>query len=141
MSLDWSIDKIKDYKTVCWRGEDADGLHLRHKTDILIWATMRVDLSEISAKNIDEWLRRIAVCKLFDAPFGREYYEEDGKRLHRGYYPDRAILEEHIGLGTNASTIHFTRWYKKMCDQALSNIDWKLQQEDKNDSNIGGDSE
>ena len=129
MSLDWSVENIKDYKTVCWRGEDADGLRLRHKTEILMREGTKVDLNGITKKNIDEWLRRVAVCKLFGVGFGDEFYEEEGKKLHRLYYPDRAILEEHIGLGTNVATKHFTRWYKKMCDQALSNIDWELQKE------------
>lgn len=128
MSLDWSVEKIKDYKTVCWRDIGDGKVELRKKTDILIWATMKVDLTGITKKNINDWMRRIAVCKKLGHPFGDEFYKDaNGDKKCREYYPDRATLEEHIGLGTNVSTIHFTRWYKKLCEQTLKDIDWELQ--------------
>ena len=44
MSLDWSIDQVKDYKTVCWRDVGDDKRELNKKTEILIWATMNMRL-------------------------------------------------------------------------------------------------
>ena len=83
-------------------------------------------------QTINDWVRRIAICKKFNKPFGDEFYTDDeGNKKHRDFYPDRALLEQHIGLGTNASTIHFTRWYKELCSNLLKDVDWEITRDDK----------
>ena len=131
MSLDWKVNQIKDYKSVCWTESpnDPDKFQLSKLTDVLIWGTILVDLGEISEKNMDEWLRRIAVCEKLHKPFGDRFETVNGKRRQRELYPTREELESHIGLQTNVANRTFKQWYKKMCDNLLDDVDYKLRRE------------
>lgn len=130
MSLDWKVDQIANYKVVCWKEKDNGKFDLNKKTDLLIWGTMKVDLGTIRDKNIDDWLRRIEVCKMFDRPFGDEFYDdEDGNHKCRPWYPDRELLELHRGLVTNVSAKTFKMWYKTTCENMLDEIDRRLARE------------
>lgn len=100
MALNWNIDQIKDFKTVCYR----DG-QMRSLTDQLIWATMLVDLNEITDKNIDDWLARMHICsRVYGTAGAEDVYE----------HITREQLESHIGLRTNASKKTFKQFMKKV---------------------------
>lgn len=67
--LNWSVENVKDWEAlqadekVAWQG------------DLLIKATMTVDIGSIKARNIDEWpvrLNMLAQCGLYIAVKGDE---------------------------------------------------------------------
>ena len=108
MSLDWKIDKIEDYQTVCWH--DGKLNPLTHK---LIWETMVTGLDEITKDNLEEWLFRLAVTY--------RVYGSDGDKI------TREDLEQHIGLRTNASRMTHAKFMKRMSEslarEALRDVD------------------
>ncbi len=97
MALHWTIDKIKNYLEVCWKTAQENNPAYQYKngdrilnplTEGLIWATIAVELGEITEKNVDEWLFRLACLEVVDAsPF----------RVP----PSREDVLSHVGLRTN----------------------------------------
>lgn len=100
MPLDWNIEKVKDHK------------EFNPKTERLLFLTMEVDLGEISAKNIDEWLVRLGIMKRVGWAPRTEITRED--------------LERHIGLKTNVhstSRAQFkTKVIKHIENEAMSEL-------------------
>src|SRR5574338_219821 len=92
MSLNFDLRKIPD----AVKTDPRDSTKLNPITEALIWSSMSIDLGEITAKNVDEWMLRLALSdKLF------------GTMLHKDREPrpfTRAEVEAHIGLRTNVST-------------------------------------
>ena len=95
MSLNFKLDKIKNYTEVCHKGEE-----LHPVTNGLIWSTMTVGLGEITAKNIDEWLIRLALA---DKLFGTMMFVGSGPNERQPRPFTREELVAHIGLTTNVS--------------------------------------
>lgn len=120
MSLNWSLTKIKDHKTVCYeyREKSAEygifesGDCMKALTDALIWATMAVDIGEITEKNAEEFHWRVKELEeTYNQPFLR-YLDDNGEVQKRPI-----TLEEvraHIGLSTNVMTISRKQWIAKM---------------------------
>ena len=88
MSLNWSIEKVRDFKElyVCEETEQTE-CQLKPMTERIIFLTMELDLGDITDKNIDEWMVRLGMMK------------------RCGWAPrteiTRADIERHIGLHTN----------------------------------------
>lgn len=101
MSLNYTVDKIADYKNVCNVG-DGDARRMNPVTEGLIWSSMSVGLDSIKKKNVDEWLVRLA---LTDALFGTML---KANREDRPF--TRAEIESHIGLTTNVSNMTRKKW-------------------------------
>jgi hypothetical protein len=104
MSLDWNLTRIKDCDTVCFN-EDREMSPTVHA---LIWATMAVDLGEISDENYVEFYLRI---KLYEQMFSAMRYTEPAGE------PAYFTFEEvqlHIGLRTNVSDKTWGQWLKRM---------------------------
>ncbi len=112
MSLNFKLDKIKDYKTVCWDGDVmADG-KMKLVTESLIWTTMQVGLGSITEENIPEWLVRL---DLVDRLFGTMMVRYDGdKRVNVPFTKEDLVA--HIGLTTNVSKETRTKFLKRTMD-------------------------
>jgi hypothetical protein len=63
MSLDWSIDKVKNADDLCWLpakpGQTDDQRDMNPVTHSLIMSTMAVDMGEITKKNCEEFFIRL----------------------------------------------------------------------------------
>jgi hypothetical protein len=101
MSLNWNLSKIANTETTCWRKDSSGEEVMRGITHTLIFATMAVDLGEISAKNVDEWLVRLQCI-------GRVYADEGWSSI------TRQNLTDHIGLNTNVSNKTRKQFLAKM---------------------------
>lgn len=114
MSLDWYLDEIEDYKNRCYE-EIEEGerkqLRLKPKVQALIWATMSIGLSKITADNAEEFATR---CYMNETVYGIPCYklDEDGKmQKDRISYDD---VVEFTGLITNASRMTQAQFHKKI---------------------------
>lgn len=118
MSLNFKLDKIKDYQTVCWQDEKLSAV-----TDGLIWATMGVGLGEITEKNINEWLVRLTFSdKLFGTMLGLA--GEKGERVERPF--TRWELVQHIGLRTNVVNEPRAKWMKRNAERFMSDTEYAM---------------
>ena len=101
MSLNWNLTKIANHETTCFKTDSSGDEVMRGITHTLIFATMAVDLGEISAKNVDEWLVRLQCI-------GRVYADEGWSSI------TRQNLTDHIGLNTNVSNKTRKQFLAKM---------------------------
>ena len=110
MPLHWSIEDIKDYKTVCFNGE-GDDAELKTVTSTLINLTMNLGINDWTDKNIDEVLLRL-----------RMYESIYGKLVYNGTTGDNSltneVIRQHVGLYTNGSSFSFAE-FKKYCIEAI----------------------
>lgn len=97
MALNWNISKIANKDTVCYE----DGQSLTSLTHSLIWATIAVDLGQITAKNIGEWQIRL---QMIAVAYGDPAWGEITRKQ----------LEAHIGLSTNVSNTTRTKFLRKI---------------------------
>jgi hypothetical protein len=103
MSLDWAVEDVKDWETVCWiEGTKPDTKRLNPITEILIWATMHVGINEITEKNAEKFHSRLMQLHEIGQAIG---YNKDGD-----YTPSLEEIKQHIGLGTNASCYNERKW-------------------------------
>jgi hypothetical protein len=106
MSLDWNLDNIEDWESVC---KEADG-SLSPVTNALIWATLAVDMGEITDDNAIEFAWRCSFYELFAGPLLVEVKDDD-------FVPRPLTIEDvraHIGLTTNVVDRPKWTWTKKM---------------------------
>jgi hypothetical protein len=107
MSLNYNLTKIKNHDTVCFRIDSDGEERMRPVTNLLIWSTMSVDLGEITAKNVDEWLFRLKAIGLI-------YQEESQLKV------TREQLVAHIGLTTNVFPNKTRAQFLKNCAERIS---------------------
>jgi hypothetical protein len=115
MSLNWSIDKIHDYKELCWRpalddqgnpilDEDGDPqVRLEPITDCLIWGTMCVEIGKITEQNADEFHRRLEEADEVGIAPSINFFNEATQKWDRRI-PTLEEVKAHIGLSTNVYT-------------------------------------
>lgn len=97
MSLDWNTNRCDPPLP-----KDSDDAALR---TTLVWASMAVDLGDITAKNIDEWMFRL----YFQETAGMDYIS-----LGDMTQDDvRAGLVRWTGLSTNVQTLTRKKWLAK----------------------------
>ena len=110
MSLTWSITAVKDFGQLHQTHEDGS-YELGPTTERLIFLTMQVDLGEITEKNLDEWIFRLALMKKV------------------GWTPRteivRADLERHVGLKTNVHSTTRAQFRTKV----IKNLELEVQGE------------
>ena len=129
MSLDWTVEKVKDYKTRCWRDspmvedEGKGRVVLEVDTYALVWGAMKLDLGGIRRNNIDEWDFRIRFCERLNLGWATLW---DGEK-EIAVFPTRQQIAEHVGLGTNVSTRTRQQWIKKIA-RSLERETEQLQQ-------------
>lgn len=64
MSLDWHLDKIENYKEVCWIDhESGEGHRLNPVTEALIFNTMAIDIGNITKDNAAEVYARTKILE------------------------------------------------------------------------------
>jgi hypothetical protein len=111
MPVHWDVSKIKNHEIVTTHPKDPNRWH--PLTDALVNACSAVGLTDISEKNFEEWLWRLAFMEavgeggmLFD------WFDDKGNQLdkprERNY--TRAEIESHIGLRTNWGTLTRQQW-------------------------------
>lgn len=89
MSLNFQLDKIKDFEAVCY----TDGT-MNPRTEAIIFITMAIGMGSITEKNLSEFVRRIEV---FQDIHGGLIYDCDGRKARI----TKEDVEKHLGLTTN----------------------------------------
>lgn len=107
MSLNWSATQVTN------KEEILDGREWAI-TECLIFATMVVNLPGITAKNLDEFERRL---NLFQFNVEHLIRGHDGKPA----YFTRADLERRIGLHTNVTALTPAKWEKRFMGMLMDN--------------------
>jgi len=119
MSLDWTVEKVPNYKTRCWvdvpkeqqnRAAGIGKRKLNSDTEALVWGTMMVDLGGITVRNIEEWCFRVEYLKRVGISWMDQF--ENDKVV--GFWPDRQAIEDHIGLSSNVSNMTRPKWLNKI---------------------------
>lgn len=108
MSLDWNVENIEDYETVCWHERELSpnegggtAIVLHPVTEALIYWTMGVGLNQITEANADRFFER---SERLNEVNGKPLVQwKDGERTTRGFTRDE--IRAHIGLRTNASIL------------------------------------
>ena len=100
MALNWNIEKIQNYKKMCW-----DGDNLNPVTNTLIWGCMSVGMSEITDKNWKDFYLRI---NFLEKMGGTYLTNENGN-----YYITKKDVYNHIGLSTNVSNESRSKWLNR----------------------------
>lgn len=109
MGLTWSISKVANSDSL-YLGSEAEGWTLNRATEALVWATVAVGLNEITAKNLDQWVARLAMMSRIGWCVMTEKTDDGFKRCN----PTPGLLERHIGLSTNASRLTDAEFFKKL---------------------------
>ena len=121
MSLDFNFAGIDGYKELCWTetgelGEDGKPLlRVSAVTDVLVWATMGIDMGEITQKNYVEFATRLLMWQGVMGPMLQEPVEgESGEVTWANRVVGIDDVRRHIGLSTNVSTKTRTQFMKRM---------------------------
>jgi hypothetical protein len=117
MALEWDITKIKNHKKVCFTEtdkKDENGkplVRLKPMTEALIWATIVVDLGEITEANYREFAWRL---RLYSATTGHKLLWRRTKKGKREYDPSEDDVKRHIGLRCNVCDQPTTKFMTKL---------------------------
>lgn len=109
MSLNFSLDKIADFETVCWDENDQ----MRWATETIIFGTMPAGVPHLK----DE-----AACKLFYTRFVAHC--RAANIYHNGF--DALKYEDvlrHMNLGTNASSLTPAAFKKQLATIAMESAE------------------
>lgn len=102
MALNWNIEKCKNWKQL--KSDKEWPI-----TNALIWATMAVQMGDITENNYEEFYRRLHIIESKNGTFLNEPGGEP-------YFITKAAIKRRIGFHTNAGTSskrHFDAWIKK----------------------------
>lgn len=102
MSLNWSVAKVLDYETL--HRDTYQSALTKH----LVWCSYSIDLGEITQKNVDEWLIRIAMW---------EKVCDGGITTFPGKVTKTDLLRR-VGLTTNVVT-RSKAYFDKKCMKVL----------------------
>jgi len=100
MALHWNIENCSDFAGITAEGKEW-GI-----TNSLIWATMSVDMGEITETNYVEFYARL---KAVEATFGAIANSPDGD-----YFFTLEDVKKRIGLTTNVSNKTISQFFKKL---------------------------
>ena len=110
MSLNWNIEKVKNYKKICW---DKDK-NLSPITDALIWCTLNVNIGEITNKNWKDFYLRVHLTEEWKGT----YLTIKGKPR----YITKQDVFNHIGLHTNVGFERRSKWLKRFFKREEENL-------------------
>ena len=110
MSLDFRLNEIVGYRTLCWRDDKT----MNPVTENLIWATMNVGIGHIRADNVDEFFTRLQITEFV---YGKSVYNPDTNKSLLTY----DAVTAHVGLSTNATRLN-KRAFKEKMWQAVERI-------------------
>lgn len=100
MSLNWSIEKVEDWKKKNRKQEN------RAVLNALIWSTLAVGFSSITKKNYKKFYARLTALEHLK---GAYLYKKDKPR-----YITLDDIEMWIGLWTNADNISASQFEKRL---------------------------
>lgn len=107
MSLDFHLDKIKDYENLCHiKDDEGKVVDFSPVTQSLVWACLANEMSGITEKNAEEFYRRMTVWIKVIGPF----YRVGDKPV----VPTFQDVLDHIGLWTNVKTESRQTWCKRL---------------------------
>lgn len=107
MSLDWSIDKVKDWKSISMADENGDEAQ---KTHSLIWATLSVGLPGITEKNTQEFFWRLKTLEQRQGSFMYRFHND----TREDYLFTPEDVQRRVGLSTNVSTQPRVSWVARV---------------------------
>jgi hypothetical protein len=122
MALHWDLGKIENRLEVCYYTIEANGeaaQYMKARTESLLFLTMLIGMNEITESNWREFYIRL---NMYEQAIGA-FFRKDGKAAY--YTP--LMVQQHIGLGTNASKLTKTQFEKKLLlrlrEEAERNLD------------------
>lgn len=113
MSLNWNLEGIKDYKTICW---DEDG-SLSGLTECMIFMTIPVKIGRITEANAGEFWARLNFVQKHDGAMMRKV-DENGESKPAFFTAEDVVA--HIGLSCNVADetrAKFLNAYKRDLDR------------------------
>ena len=126
MSLNWNVEKIDNYKQVCWlptgeKHEDGtEKTRLNPVTEALIFGTMSVGLGSITDKNVDEFAARF---RIIEKCHGAMLIKPGkGGKGHKPWYLTDEDFTAHIGLVCNVSNETRAKWAGRMFTNKSTSI-------------------
>lgn len=109
MSLNYDLTKIEDHVNVCYDlvDEGNDTFDMKAVTQAIIFATIPIDMGEITEENyLEFWLRyKLWAASYIGQPFGLGFTVED--------------IHDHIGLKVNVSTMTRHAWLTKRLSEFM----------------------
>ncbi len=109
MSLDYQLGSIKDWKTVCFEKHGTPDARMNPITHSIIFATMAVDMGEITMTNALDFFERLDYIQREAG--GLLFDHEEGKPVPFWITLDH--VHKHVGLRTNVPTMRKSAWIKK----------------------------
>lgn len=101
MSLNWNVSKIENWEDVC-KVKKKDGTEKWNPvTETIVFATMFTGIPEITAKNHEEFFKRIHMFEKVNGALLQEFPEGGGQPTP--VFLTHRDVKDHIGLYTNAS--------------------------------------
>jgi hypothetical protein len=122
MSLDYQFEKIENWKDVCWEEKPNGKVRIAPDTEILIWASMVVDLGTITPQNAAEWRYRMLVLERIDSAVG----VKDGA----AYTPSLKTIKQHVGLYTNVVNRTRRQWWARIKQRLDNELDNQIKREE-----------
>lgn len=111
MSLDYTLTDIKDWREVCL--EDGK---LTSECQSVVFATMAVDIGQITRENYVEFaLRSSVMAGLAEFSASQENYRA---------LAEPKLIEKYIGLRTNVVNKPRAGWFKRQSDGALMTLNY-----------------
>lgn len=95
MSLDWNVAKVDEQ---WWKGEDNPEWEI---TNGLIWATIGVDIGQITEQNYEKFHQRLT---RLEQEMGHLMNAWEGGEI-KPYYFTLEDVQRRIGLSTNVTTL------------------------------------
>jgi len=93
MPLNWSVENVKDWETVCCEVREDGESYWRIDTQALIWALMGIGIGQITEKNYEKVAERLYM----DRVIGTTNFSTDVNLY--------AVVKAHIGIHTNIAPI------------------------------------
>ena len=124
MPLNFDLEKIENYKEVCWmedevKGDEGETLYkIVPKTEVLTFFTMTCGIPKITKSNWKEFYLRVSMWEkamgCFCYMIVRENEEDEGRKVEDFFTMED--IYKHIGLATNAATKTKTQFLKALWD-------------------------
>jgi hypothetical protein len=129
MSLNWDITSIENHEELCYEDAiDADGnpeinpetekpfVRLKPLTEALIFATMYLDLGEITEDNYEEfwWRSQLYAVTTGNHMLLRRTTDDDGNATTEGHDPTLEEIHQHIGLRCNVTDTTTAKFMAKL---------------------------
>jgi hypothetical protein len=131
MSLNWSVEAVQDYETVCKITVDHDDPSGRYVagdklwnpvTEALVWSCVAVGLRGITESNAGEFFARVRLVEQTEGPMlVRAVDPETGERPSgaKAFITEAEVLA-HVGLSTNVTNETRSQFMKRISQRVDS---------------------